>query len=95
MGCGCIVALLAMASPRLALFVVWLFTDRLSIALDSFWVGLLGFLFLPWTLLAWAVVYAPVKGVTGFGWFLVIFAFIVDLSAYGASARARRSQPAA
>jgi len=77
------------------LFVVWLFTDRLSIALDSFWVGLLGFLFLPWTLLAWAVVYAPVKGVTGFGWFLVIFAFIVDLSAYGASARARRSQPAA
>lgn len=77
------------------MFVVWLFTDRLSIALDSFWVGLLGFLFLPWTLLAWAVVYAPVKGVTGFGWFLVIFAFIVDLSAYGASARARRSQPAA
>lgn len=95
MGCGCIVALLAMASPRLALFVVWLFTDRLSLALDSFWVGLLGFLFLPWTLLAWAVAYAPVKGVTGFGWFLVIFAFIVDLSAYSASARARRSQPAA
>jgi hypothetical protein len=86
------VALLSMLSPRLALFVVWLFTDRTSIAFDSFWVGLLGFLFLPWTALAWALLYAPIAGVTGFGWFIVILAFVVDIASLTGSARARRQQ---
>ena len=35
--CGCLVAIAAMLSPRLAVFLVWLFTDRMSIAFDSFW----------------------------------------------------------
>ena len=65
--CGCIVALAAFISPRLAIFFIWLFTDRMSIAFDSFWWGLLGFILLPWTTLAWAIAYAPARGVTGFG----------------------------
>jgi hypothetical protein len=94
MGCGCIVALLAMISPRFAYFIVWAFTDRTAIAFDSFWVGLLGFLFLPWTALAWALLYAPVRGVTGFGWFLVILAFLVDITTLTGGARARRRSDA-
>ena len=74
-------------SPRLALFVMWLFTDRLSIALDSFWVGFAGFLVLPWTTLAWAVAYAAVVGVRGFGILLVAFAFVVDLSSWFSTGR--------
>ena len=50
--CGCLVALAAFVSPRLAIFLIWLFGDRMSIAFDSFWWGLLGFIFLPWTTLA-------------------------------------------
>ena len=73
--CGCLVALAAFISPRLAIFLIWLFTDRMSIAFDSFWWGFLGFIFLPWTTLAWTVAYAPIRGVTGFGWFIVVFAF--------------------
>lgn len=92
MGCGCLVALLSMVSPRLAFFVVWLFTDRTEIAFDSFWIGLLGFLFLPWTALAWALLYAPIAGVSGFGWFIVILAFVVDIVSLTGSARARRQQ---
>jgi hypothetical protein len=84
------VALLAMLSPRFALFIVWLFTDRTTIAFDSFWIGLLGFLFLPWTALAWVFLYAPVQGVTGFGWFIVVLAFFVDIASLTGSARARR-----
>lgn len=95
MPCGCLVALLAVVSPRLAIFFVWLFTDRLSVALDSFWIGLIGFLFLPWTTLAWAFAYAPRGGVTGFGWFVVVFAFVVDLSTHAGSSQARREQRAA
>ncbi len=90
--CGCIVALAAFVSPRLAIFFIWLFGDRMSIAFDSFWLGLLGFILLPWTTLAWAVAYAPVKGVTGFGWFVVIFAFVVDISTHVGSAQAERDR---
>lgn len=90
--CGCLLALMAMISPRLAVFLLWLFTDRMSVAFDSFWIGFVGFLFLPWTTLAWAVVYAPVRGVTGFGWFLVILAFVVDVGTHIGSAQARREQ---
>jgi len=92
--CGCIVALAAFISPRLAVFFIWLFTDRMSIAFDSFWWGFLGFIFLPWTTLAWSVAYAPVKGVTGFGWFVVIFAFVVDLMTHVGSAQARQQRRA-
>ena len=62
MGCGCLLALGAMLSPRLAIFFVWLFTDRMGIAFERFWMGLLGFLFLPWTTLAWALAYQPRNG---------------------------------
>jgi hypothetical protein len=93
--CGCILVLLAMVSPRLALFLLWAFTNRMTVAFNSGWVGLLGFLFLPWTTLAWTAVYAPRSGVTGFGWFLVIFAFLVDLASYGGGSRARARRSAA
>jgi hypothetical protein len=87
------VALGALVSPRLAIFLVWLFDrDRMSAAFDSFWIPLLGFFFLPWTTLAWAVAYAPVRGVTGFGWFVVIFAFVVDIMTYAGGRQARRQQ---
>jgi hypothetical protein len=90
--CGCIVALLALVSPRLAVFLTWAFTNRMTVAFDSGWVGLLGFFLLPWTTLAWSWMYAPVRGVTGFGWFLVILAFIADLSTYAGSAQSRNKQ---
>ena len=86
--------LAAFVSPRLAVFILWVFTDRMSIAFDSFWFGLAGFLFLPWTTLAWAAAYAPIRGVTGFGWFLVGFAFVADVMTHVASSQARRERQA-
>jgi hypothetical protein len=88
--CGCIVFLAAALSPRLAIFLLWLFdNDRMSAAFNSFWVPLIGFFFLPWTTLAWAVAYAPVGGVTGFGWFIVILGFVADITTFTSGARAR------
>lgn len=91
MGCGCLVLLASAFSPRLGILLLWLFSDRLTQAFDSGWVGILGFLFLPWTTLAWAVAYQPAfdVGVTGIGWFLVVFAFLVDLSTHAGSTKAR------
>jgi hypothetical protein len=93
--CGCFVALAAFLSPRLAIFLLWIFdNDRMSAAFNSFWIALLGFIFLPWTTLAWAAAYAPVRGVTGFGWFLVGFAFLCDIMTHVGSVQARRSRQA-
>ncbi len=93
---GCIVALVAAFSARFALFLVWLFSDRLSIAFRSGWEGLLGFVFLPYTTLFYALVYAPGHGVDAFGWFIVALGVVIDVSSQllGSRARRRRSRRA-
>ncbi len=97
MGCGCLLALASFVSPRLGLFLVWLFTDRIPAAFDGNWLfPILGFFLLPWTTLAWSVAWAnPVTGVSGFGWFLVILAFLVDISTHMGAARSERDRRAA
>ena len=55
---ACLVVLLAFISPRLALFGIFLFSDLLSRAFDSWFVPLLGFFLLPWTTLAYAVMWS-------------------------------------
>jgi hypothetical protein len=93
---GCLIALLALVSPRLALFFIWLFSDLLSRAFDGWALPLLGFFLLPWTTLAYAVSWASgLNGVIGFEWFIVILAFVVDVGSYagGAQARSARSAP--
>ncbi len=92
MGCGCVIALLAMIGPRVAIFFTWAFTNRMTVAFGSFWVGLAGFILLPWTTLAWALCYAPIRGVSGFGWFFVILGLVVDLSTHVGAAQARREK---
>ena len=88
---GCIAVLLALISPRLALFFIWLFSDLLDRAFDEWWLPLLGFFLLPWTTLAYAVMYsAGTNEVTGFEWFIVGLAFIFDISSWANSGRLNR-----
>ena len=96
---GCFVVLFALISPRLALFVLWLFSDLLSRAFDGWFVPLLGFFLLPWTTLAYAVMWSSSNRVSGFEWFIVVLAFLVDLGSYASrrpgAARQRLTPPAA
>ncbi len=87
---GCLVVLFALISPRLALFALWLFSDLLSRAFDSWFVPFLGFFLLPWTTLAYAVMWSSSDGVTGFEWFIVVLAFLFDLASYAQGGRRRR-----
>jgi hypothetical protein len=89
---GCVAALFALISPRLALFVIFLFSDLLSQAFDSWLLPLIGFFVLPWTTLAYAAMWdigGGANGVEGFEWFIVILAFVVDLASYASGSRAR------
>lgn len=94
-GCACLLALGGLAVPRFALALMWLFDlldDRLSMAFDSFVLGFLGFLLLPYTTLFYALAYAPIGGVSGLGWFLVILGFLMDLSSYTGGEYSRRQR---
>ena len=88
---GCLLVLFAMVSPRLALFLTWVFNDRLSVAFTTWLWPTIGFFFLPWTTLVWTYAYAPVRGVTGIGWVAVVIALLADLGVIG-SARRNRDQ---
>lgn len=87
---GCLVLLFALISPRLALFVLFLFSDLLSRAFDSWFLPLLGFFLLPWTTLAYAAMWGlSSNGVTGFEWFIVVLAFLIDVGAFAGGGRRR------
>jgi hypothetical protein len=79
----CLLALLALISPRLALFAMWLFSNMLDRAYEGWLLPVLGFFLLPWTTLAYAVMWdVGTAKVDGFEWFLVILAFLADLGSY-------------
>jgi len=91
---GCLIVILAALSPRLVIGLLWIFTERMTLAFNSGWVAVFGFLFMPYTTVGWAIAYAPIRGVTGLGYLVVAFGFLCDVSSYaggGREARLRRA----
>jgi hypothetical protein len=86
---GCLLALVALISPRVALFLLWIFSDILSRAFDSWVLPLIGFLLLPWTTLSYVAFWdwGPGSHVTGFEWVFVGIAVLIDLGASGRGVR--------
>ena len=84
---GCLVLVFALISPRLALIATWLFTSLLGRAFDSWLIPVAGFLLLPWTTLAYVWMWRSGQRVEGLEWFLVGFAFLIDLGAHSRSGR--------
>ncbi len=80
----CLIALFALIGPRVALIFTWIFSGLIGRAIDSWIVAVLGFILLPWTTLAYVVMYDVGAGleVEGIEWFLVGLAFVVDISSY-------------
>ena len=79
----CFAALLALIGPRVALIGVAIFSNVLSRAYDSWFLPLIGFLILPWTTLAYAMMWdIGTHRVAGFEWFIVVLAFVIDLGSY-------------
>lgn len=86
----CVVALMGLVGPRAAFLFAWFLTNEVDQSIDSFWVKLLGLVFLPWTALFWAIAWAPIQEVSGFGWFLVFFGVALDIGSYTSGAYSRR-----
>ena len=54
----------------------------------------LGFFLLPWTTLAYAALWSSSNRVSGFEWFIVVLAFLFDLTSHARSGRLGRTRMA-
>ena len=87
----CFGTILAIFFPRLALIVIALFTNWIRLSFHSVLWPLLGFLFMPYTTLAYMAAMLNNNHVVNGGWLaLVIIAALFDVGGQGGSARARR-----
>lgn len=87
---------LAIVSPRLILFLVWLFGGGyLSRAYGGFLLPVLGFLFLPLTTLTFAYAHNALGSggqLTSLGWLLTAVAVLIDIGMLGGHQRYRRQR---
>jgi hypothetical protein len=91
---GCLLAVMAGLFPRFVLFVFWVARpDRMDAIFTSFVWPLLGLIFLPFTTLMYVLLWQPGRGVTGWDWFWVGIAALLDIGHWGASAGQRNQVP--
>ncbi len=86
---GCILALLALITPRIVIVLLFLFTGYLHSAYSGVslvW-PILGFFFLPLTTLAYAFAINTHGSVTDLYLVIVIVAILIDIGSFGGSAR--------
>ena len=88
----CLLALLAVFFPRVVMVVMYLVSDYLQTAFKGVLFPLLGFIFLPYTTLAYAFAMHQNSGsVSGIYLVIVIVAFLMDIgSTSGVEATRRR-----
>ncbi len=85
----CLVAILALLAPRLTIVLLVIFSDYIGDAYQTDIIPFLGFLFMPFTTLAYALAINE-NGALG-GVFLVVFvlAVLADIGSMGGSAATR------
>jgi hypothetical protein len=84
---------LVIFGPRLAFLIYWLTPGgnaAVTSAYSGFVVPLLGWLFLPWTTLMYAITYSIGNGISMFDWIILAVALLVDLASYGLGAGRKR-----
>ena len=89
---GWFLFLSSMFWPRLGILAWWIFSNLLGRAYDSAIVPIVGFFVLPWTTLMYTLTWQSGRSVEGFDWFLVGFAFLIDISSWAGGGRYRRGR---
>jgi hypothetical protein len=85
----CILALLALAFPRVVLVALWFFTSILQRAYDNWLIPLFGLIFLPLTTLVYAWIVHTGAPVAGWHLIALIVAVILDAGSWGGAHRSR------
>ncbi len=86
----CLPMILAIFFPRLVMILIAIFTNWFSVAFNTVLWPFLGFLFMPYTTLAYMAAMLNNNHVVNGGWMaLIIVAALFDLGGQGHSARRR------
>ncbi|HEY7211813.1 MAG TPA: hypothetical protein VH477_16195 [Bryobacteraceae bacterium] len=86
----CLLALLSVAFPRVAIVLLWLLTSFFNVLHSNIIVPILGFLFLPLTLIVYTYLLRAYGGHFGVTQLVFLFiAVIVDLGLIGGGLRGR------
>lgn len=87
----CLLALLALAFPRVAIILLWLFTGFFNGIYQSVIVPVLGFIFLPLTLIVYTYLQKTSGGaMTTQGLIFLFIAVVLDLGLLGGGNMGRR-----
>ena len=95
---GCLFVLLSLITPRLVLFVLWLFTDYLAMAFSGWLWATIGFFVMPTTTIAYAVAKNDLSTASGSieaaGIVVIVIGVAIDLGLFGGAAKKRRTDRA-
>ena len=87
----CLLALLAVAFPRIAIILLWLFTGFFNGLYQSVIIPLLGFIFLPLTFIVYTYLQRTNPGsMTTQGLVFIFVAVVLDLGLLGGGSMRRR-----
>ena len=86
----CLILLLTLLFPRVALVLLFLFTHYLDRAFHNFLILILGFLFLPFTTLVYAWLVNSALPIAGINILWLVIAALVDLGSWGHGYSRRR-----
>jgi hypothetical protein len=88
----CLVLIVVLAFPRIALVLLFLFSHYLQRAYHSVILLVVGFLFLPITTLAYAWMVNTGRPTAGVNLVILIVAVVIDLGGLGSGASRRRRE---
>jgi hypothetical protein len=89
---GCLIVVLLLAFPRIALVLMFLFSNYLQRAYHGLLIPLLGFIFLPLTTLVFAWMTNTHQPIAGINLVILLVTVVVDLGSLGGGDYHRRSR---
>jgi hypothetical protein len=87
----CLLAALALLMPRVVIVLLVIFSDWIGAAYNTTVWPLLGFIFFPYTTLAYALAMNAHASVSGLYLVIVVLAVLLDLGAMGGGAATKRA----
>lgn len=87
----CLLAILALVTPRVVLVLMFLFTNYLGRAYHGLLLPILGFIFLPVTTIVYAWLVNSHKPIEGLNIVFLIVAVLIDAGSFGGGHASRRN----
>jgi hypothetical protein len=88
----CLFAMIAGIFPRLGTIIIWIARPALFNAAFNTWIWpVLGIIFLPFTTLMYVILWSPGIGLSGWDWFWLIMAVVIDLMHWSSTAYQNRN----